>query len=904
MAAKKKVNGKTSKSPLDHALEIARKAKADAVNIPKKPVAVKGKKTVPAALDWGKGIPEDKLAYLNDEEMALLQAHRMFKGKRSYKGVPAFPDPKDTAAGEAGVSSGTVSGTTMGGGGSDSGNGGLGQGGQGSGSSDSSSSGTSTGTSSGTSSSSSTTSSAAPASSSTTSPGTEDDDTSAAAPTTPDTGGTDTGGGSATAPSAPAPTAPSAPAPSTTYSSPVTSAPSSVSTEGTLDRLSSGTSIIGNPSMEKDQSRVPSSSVDYSQTPVSNPNAGLGALPAQPGNPSGVAPSTTKYQDRLPSDDTSVATYSRLGTQPPSSPISVSQDAVDYRISPPQYGAENLGKPYGDAVPSIPGGVSSPVYSGLPNETVIGKNAGAYDPLGSVAAPTAPPQPYAPSDMRSPTRSISPLSGPNQGLGYSPAEPSEYSSIPSVGMSYAPPITAPQYTTIQSGPYVSQVQVDPTASTQTLGDTVTNALSSAYDYVGSLFPQGSVPPANYPGMSYGNPAAPGSPGTLSGSMSYESPTYDMTYGPQLPQNIAPAEGVQAAPPAMTVPGATFENPAIPGTPGAPDLSGFTYYQPPRYDPSYGPQLPVKSITDRISPYDPSYGPQLGAKLTYDRVSPEQRTFPGAVSPGGFTTPDMSISSGPLIQQPTAYEATALPQAAVGPTMPTAYGPMVSTADDPYNERYARAATYLGQVPETSIPESIPPATGEESIGGETISETPEDIAPATPAAVPPAAPAAPATSVTAPEEYVDVAPYDPYAPPTDQYVAPVDPYTLGDLAQPTNWTDAQRQAYMNSYASTDDREPIRYNESGFVRRDNGGGDGFRRRGRFGRNPYRGNEREFIPYDYLSTDYATLPPPPNPNITTYNDYSYYPYKSGGKVGDSVDAALRLARQSVVNRNKTR
>lgn len=841
MAASKKVN--TRKSLVDHALEVARKARANAVNIPKKPVAVKGKKTVPAALDWGKGIPEDKLAYLNDEEMALLQAHRMFKGKRSYKGVPAFPDPKDTAAGEAGVTSGTTSSTTMGGGGSDSGNGGLGQGGQGSGSSDSSSSGTSTGTSSGTSSSSSTTSSAAPASSSTTSPGTEDDDTSAAAPTTPDTGGSDTGGSSATAPSAPAPTT-TAPAPSTTYSSPVTSAPSSVSTEGTLDRLSSGTSIISNPSMEKDQSRVPSSSVDYSQTPVSNPNAGLGALPAQPGSPSGVAPSTTKYQDRLPSDDTSVATYSRLGTQPPSSPISASQEAVDYRINAPQYGSESIGKPYGDAVPGIPGGVSSPVYSGSPNETVIGKNAGAYDPLGSVAAPTAPPQPYTPSDMRSPTRSISPLSGPNQGLGYSPAEPSEYSSIPSVGMSYAPPITAPQYTTIQSGPYVSQVQVDPTASTQTLGDTVTNALSSAYDYVGSLFPQGNVPPANYPGMSYDNPAALGAPGTLSGNMSYKSPTYDMTYGPQRPQNVAPAESVPAAPPAMNVPGLTFEKPAISGTLGAPDLSGFTYYQPPRYDPSYGPQLPVKSITD-----------QLGTKLIYDRVSPEQRIFPGVISPGGFTTPDMSISSGPSIQQPTAYEATALP-----------------------------------------------PATGEESIGGETISETPEDVAPAAPAAVRTAAPVAPATSVTAPEEDVDVAPYDPYAQPTDQYVAPVDPYTLGDLAQPTNWTDAQRQAYMDSYASTSNREPYVPSGGRIIRSNNDGG--FNRRGRFGRNRYRGEEREFIPYDYLSTDYATLPPPPNPNITTYNDYSYYPYNTGGKVGDSVDAALRLARQSVVNRNKTR
>jgi hypothetical protein len=71
-------------------------------SVPQKPVSVSGKKTVPEVLDWGAGIPKDYLAYLNKQEMVLVQKARKYKGKRSYKGIPAYPDPGDTAAGDRG----------------------------------------------------------------------------------------------------------------------------------------------------------------------------------------------------------------------------------------------------------------------------------------------------------------------------------------------------------------------------------------------------------------------------------------------------------------------------------------------------------------------------------------------------------------------------------------------------------------------------------------------------------------------------------------------------------------------------------------------------------------------------------------------------------------------------------
>ena len=54
----------------------------------------------PAVVHWGKGIPPDKLAYINDREEALIRNARTFKGKRDVGGIPAYPDVADTAAGD------------------------------------------------------------------------------------------------------------------------------------------------------------------------------------------------------------------------------------------------------------------------------------------------------------------------------------------------------------------------------------------------------------------------------------------------------------------------------------------------------------------------------------------------------------------------------------------------------------------------------------------------------------------------------------------------------------------------------------------------------------------------------------------------------------------------------------
>lgn len=68
--------------------------------IPKKPVSVSSeKKTLPVELDWGKGIPKDRLRYINAVEEALIKAHRATKAKRSHKGVPAYADDSASSMG-------------------------------------------------------------------------------------------------------------------------------------------------------------------------------------------------------------------------------------------------------------------------------------------------------------------------------------------------------------------------------------------------------------------------------------------------------------------------------------------------------------------------------------------------------------------------------------------------------------------------------------------------------------------------------------------------------------------------------------------------------------------------------------------------------------------------------------
>jgi len=306
-------------SSVDKALDVARK-----VRVPKKPVKTKGKKTVPAVLDWGTGIPEDKLAYLNDDEMALLQAHRMFKGKRSFDGIPAFPDIGDTVAGgSTGLKDGaSTKGTTS------SGGVGTGKGGD---SGAGNSAGDSGGGRSGTGASSSNSSESQSKDNSKTS-------TSPSAPSSgPDRG--PTGGPARTAPSA-APSGPGGfgPRQSNMPGNPVSNAPSTQSWQGALDRIAQGSTVIGNPSNQKQiTDRVPQSApqaVNYSQTPTVSPNmsgpgnySSLSSLTSGANSPF-ADPGVTSYdaekeRDRAISTAKSIAQSGILGPSVPvGTPIS------------------------------------------------------------------------------------------------------------------------------------------------------------------------------------------------------------------------------------------------------------------------------------------------------------------------------------------------------------------------------------------------------------------------------------------------------------------------------------------------------------------------------------------------------------------------------------------------------
>ena len=57
------------------------------------------------------------------------------------------------------------------------------------------------------------------------------------------------------------------------------------------------------------------------------------------------------------------------------------------------------------------------------------------------------------------------------------------------------------------------------------------------------------------------------------------------------------------------------------------------------------------------------------------------------------------------------------------------------------------------------------------------------------------------------------------------------------------------------------------------------------------------------YDYLYTEYPEIAYAPDQRIVDFNNYNAT-FKKGGRVGNSVDAALRLARHSIVSRPKTR
>lgn len=100
-------------------------------SIPQKPLAVsKAKKKLPVELDWGEGIPKDRLRYINADEEALIKRFRTSKSARDYAGIPAYADDSASSKGvERGTTTGTTTTKSSTGSGSPSG-GSMGQGGQ------------------------------------------------------------------------------------------------------------------------------------------------------------------------------------------------------------------------------------------------------------------------------------------------------------------------------------------------------------------------------------------------------------------------------------------------------------------------------------------------------------------------------------------------------------------------------------------------------------------------------------------------------------------------------------------------------------------------------------------------------------------------------------------------------
>lgn len=345
---------KKAASLVDKALEVARKVRS----VPKKPVKTKGKKTVPEALDWGPGIPLDKLAYLNDEEMALVQAKRMFKDKRSYKGIPAFPDPGDTAAGDTGEGTSSSGGlndggdsggsTYGGGGGSDSGAGGDGgmggygggdSGGVGGGTGGGSDSGNTSGgvgggtgggsdsgnTGAGGTSGGGSDSGAGGTSASSTSGGTTASGTTQTGSTGP-TSGSLSQPARTEASSYSAPSATNAPTPPTSYQTyggydPTVNAPSTMASEAAMDRIASGSSVIGNTTPQgytapKIQDRIAPTSygtVPTTAVPASQP---IGGDIYEGANSPFADPNVSQYDADNPSLAGSVSQYSQYRSPP------------------------------------------------------------------------------------------------------------------------------------------------------------------------------------------------------------------------------------------------------------------------------------------------------------------------------------------------------------------------------------------------------------------------------------------------------------------------------------------------------------------------------------------------------------------------------------------------------------
>lgn len=758
---------------VDKALEVARQVK----RVPQKPVKTKGKKTVPAVLDWGPGIPLDKLAYLNDEEMALIQAKRMFKGKRDYKGIPAFPDPGDTAAGDTGQGTSSSSGlggntggtsTYGGGGGSDSGAGGAGgmgnYGGSTGGGSDSGNLGGGT--------------SAAGGAGSTTGGGSDSGSpdsgaTSSASSSTSSTGASDqtkSSGPSGGPTGQPARTETSysgtttSPAASSSFNSfsspgsynPVTSAPSSMAAESALDRIASGSSVIGNTApggypTPKMEDRVPQT-VSYTPATSTPASQTIGGDIYAGANSPFADPNVSQYNADNPSLAGAVNQYSQYRSPP--SPTTSAYTNTQNQMYAAQ-DAANFGE---DGV--LPRGTG---YSGV------------MDPTPTSYSPT--PSQYTPSDMAGTTRAYGALSGPNVGLGYNPTTPGTYVSG----------ATSP--TQVASLSSANQTVVNPAETV--VGQTDT----SPYTTLGPN-----------QGLGY-NPAAPG----LAAASTYASAA---------PKQIGER--------LVTVDGVTREV-------SPEQMQGLTPDE----------QAQIAAYNQAIT-YNPNYPSPVA------EAPPSVATVP----PGGLTR--------------------GIPPAGTAMTNPFYSSPAEQAAD-------IRRAVALAQGPATQ-PTEI-------NITGDNV-----PVGPATTAGVVPAGTTTGEVAPTTPGEYD----YDPAQDPAN-YMRPIYP---GDESQPGYLSPEQRVAYLQSLGDTRSSEfmtPVGREQdvAKVLKPDNTDTtDNEDKKDKPDKKRPRKKNIGRLKKDYMYTDYKEKFPRADSDILAFNRYNKRVFNKGGKVGDSVDAAVRIAKSKLL------
>jgi hypothetical protein len=277
-------------------------------------------------------------------------------------------------------------------------------------------------------------------------------------------------------------------------------------------------------------------------------------------------------------------------------------------------------------------------------------------------------------------------------------------------------------------------------------------------------------------------------------------------------------------------------------------------------------------------------PQAPGDYGAYRQAQAERDFANSIGESVYGGTPTSSATAPSGMGPSTQTAAA----------PTAYGPTVGTTEDPYNQRYAKAASVIGGIRPFGASPNIQPASAPApSYSGNVFNKSPmqqaEDIRRAVSLAMGPAPQEQSPINVPGyPGPQADISPSQGDYSPSQAPAYDTSP------SQQSGWTSAQRDAYLGSLGNSKTGQvPLPQSSQ---------------------QTQAGVAAPAVPpttlapmpdwvdYSYLYNDYPQLAMGVNPSISAFNQYNAT-FRRGGRVGDSIEAALRLAGQGIVSRNKT-